>query len=476
MSHSDSRKVDWHRTLAWLKEDVRDDFFPDPVRYLDVFDDSKAYLAQHPQHLDQFDRTPCQRLKVPKQSFLTRDAVVLPMDFRIPYMATLCELFPVIAPAMGKQCYSYNKFHAVSHEVGEYPFPILETLNSWSDFENDCRMAAFGEFVIADKWIVIADLANYYEHIKVDDLVLALRDLLPRSSAAQLSPCLESLGKMLHWCSGMGSGIPQNYDPSSFMGSLLLTAVDREMASSVGIFFARYVDDMRIVANSRGDALDALHRLQLACRRRGFFLNSAKSKLLEPGTPEYYAFFAADHEKKLQEVETVLDTEHVPTIEKIIPGMIRGMKESDDDGNDRMARAYAGRLLEAGSFEDIRERCLSPLREFALRQFWKSPGGADKWCRFLSADVNEDVQRELCKMLANHGYNRHEWVNMYAVVALSRAEKSVLSTTIDTLRRIVFDSHSPAPVRCWATVALGKYCDNVDRRRIISEFFGTDAP
>ncbi|MEP6673197.1 MAG: RNA-directed DNA polymerase [Chthoniobacter sp.] len=478
LSHSGSKDVDWSSVLAWLKEDVRDDFFPDPVRYLDIFEGSEAYLSQNPQQLDQFNRTPFQRLKVPKQNFLTRDAVLLPIDFRIPYMATLFELFPVLAPTMSKQCYSYNQSHVSPHKPREYPFPIIKTLDAWSDFENNCRMATFGEYVNAGKWVVVADLANYYEHITVNDLIRALVDLLPSSSSTEFAPCLESLRKMLLWCSGTGSGsgIPQNYDPSSFMGSLLLTAVDREMSNIPGIFFARYVDDMRIVADSRGDALDALHRLQTICKLRGFFLNSAKSKLLEPGTDEYGAFFAADHEKRLQEIETVLDTEHVATIQKIIPGIVRGMKESNKDGNDRMARAYAGRLLEAGSFKEMRERCFSPLREFALQQFLQSPGGADKWCRFLSADVNEDVQRELCKMLSSHDHNRYEWVNMHAVITLSRIENNVLPTTIDALRRFAFNSHSPAPVRCWATVALGKYCDNVDRRSIISEFFGTDAP
>src|SRR5690606_37498641 len=76
-------------------------------------------------------------------------------------------------------------------------------------------------------------------------------------------------------------GLPQNRDASAFLSNILLSCVDSEMTKK-GYDYYRYVDDIRIIANSELHARRALQDLIRQLRTVGLNINANKTEILAP--------------------------------------------------------------------------------------------------------------------------------------------------------------------------------------------------
>jgi hypothetical protein len=73
-------------------------------------------------------------------------------------------------------------------------------------------------------------------------------------------------------------GIPQINDASSFMSILYLDELDKWLLSHKFIYL-RYVDDIRIFANSEPEARKSLAELIVKMREMGLYVSSGKTKI-----------------------------------------------------------------------------------------------------------------------------------------------------------------------------------------------------
>lgn len=265
------------------------------------------------------------------------------------------------------------------------------------------------------------------------------------------------LRKALLWASNNERGVPQNHDPSSFFCSALLSDIDRAMSRQRGIQYFRYVDDIRMAAPTRGQAINALHELQDSLRVRGFFLNTAKTKLLEPHKRAWNGEVDATHDAKLSEYKECIDRRIAGELSAKLPAVLADFRVAASDENDRLLRAYGNRLLEMGSFAELLPTVASALVPVALEAMRSAPARADSWCRYLSLDVSESVVDELTRLLSDADYNTHPWTNMWIIITIARFVGSLPGATMDVLWSLARDRSQPVFVRGWAMVAIGRH-------------------
>jgi hypothetical protein len=152
------------------------------------------------------------------------------------------------------------------------------SVNAWLAFQE----SIFG-FAKSKKFIVVTDIANYYDSISYDHLRNILADLsLAREHA------LDLLAYALSWMLWQPDymprvpiGLPQsNLDAPRLLAHSFLFEIDELLSLRPKIDFARYMDDIDIGVDSISEAKEILRDLDLALQTRQVRLNSGKTRIL----------------------------------------------------------------------------------------------------------------------------------------------------------------------------------------------------
>ena len=163
---------------------------------------------------------------------MLREAIWLHPTHRIIYLAILHHLFKQLDPLLLPCSFAYR----CSDDAGNDDYPFNVNINLWKRFKNDFRIAALEP---SAKAMLITDLSSYYDHINCDQLCERIESLLGSNISIENKLVVDELKKLLNLWSIDCYGIPQNYDPSSFLGNLYLHNVDHEM-STLGYRYFRY--------------------------------------------------------------------------------------------------------------------------------------------------------------------------------------------------------------------------------------------
>jgi hypothetical protein len=159
-------------------------------------------------------------------------------------------------------------------------------INRWFTFEGVTLT-----FVRSQKYLLVTDLSNFFENISRSQLIGELVKPIPNIEATgpeklQIRNAISTLDNLLEqWTFSRSHGLPQNRDASSFLSNILLSSVDRAMTKK-GYDYYRYVDDIRIIANSELHARRALQDLIRQLRIVGLNINASKTEILPPDTPK----------------------------------------------------------------------------------------------------------------------------------------------------------------------------------------------
>ena len=152
------------------------------------------------------------------------------------------------------------------------------SLNAWLSFQQ----TIFG-FATSKKFIVVTDIANYYDTISYDHLRNILADLsLAREHALDL--LIYTLSCMLwqpDYMPRVPVGLPQaNLDAPRLLAHSFLFEIDELLLQRTTIDFARYMDDIDVGVNSLAEGRTVLRDLDLALQTRQIRLNSGKTRIL----------------------------------------------------------------------------------------------------------------------------------------------------------------------------------------------------
>jgi hypothetical protein len=273
------------RLKSRWKEKVRDAMrtqpIPDPVEHLDfhiTLDGSCTSIAADVCSGTYIPHTPI-RLLAEKSKGLCRQ-LVIPTVKDALILQTLSDALwgelKTKAPS-SKAYYAPNdhgfskQIHGVTDEYG--PIKV------WLKFQE-----TIFNFTKTYKYIVVTDIANYYDFISYDHLRHILADLsIAREHSLDL--LIFTLSHMLwqpDYMPRVQIGLPQmNLDGARLLAHCFLFDIDKLLESTPFVDFTRYMDDIDIGVDTISAAKQVLRDLDLALQTRQIRLNSGKTKILD---------------------------------------------------------------------------------------------------------------------------------------------------------------------------------------------------
>jgi hypothetical protein len=270
-------KITWK---SKVRDALRRQPIPDPLENLDFHVSltsnceaieaevcSASYIPRPPNRfLSEKSKGLCRQLVIPS----VKDALILQT-----LSDALWEEIRLKAPTK-KSFYSpadHGFSKAIAGQAAEYG-----SYAAWLAFQK----TVFG-FTETKSYLVITDIANYYDFISYEHLRNILADLsLAREHALDL--LIYTLSCMLwqpDYMPRVPVGLPQmNLDAPRLLAHCFLFEIDKFLNSIPNADFARFMDDIDVGVDSISEAREILKNLDLALQTRQVRLNSGKTRIL----------------------------------------------------------------------------------------------------------------------------------------------------------------------------------------------------
>jgi len=457
------KSLDLSCAAKWLIEDAKDDFFPDALGFREIKHLETEYLSQREHRIFQLHSFPSRTEYVPKSNGMLREAVWLHPIHRLQYLAILHYLIPRIDGHLSKDVYSYR---LDASDPQSHPF--AKTIDRWKAYHNDFRAACLDNDTNA---VLLADISSFYDHISVEKLCFKLEAILGTSIQDSDNEVIGFLKNLLQSCSMTGYGIPQNYDPSSFFGSMYLHLVDREMEASRFNYF-RWVDDIKICAKNRAQALRALHKLQQELAKERLFLASDKTKIILKGTTEFDQLVRVEDDLLISETEEALARGQRSEIEaKVQICLERFRFHATDQGDDRKIRAFANRLLQCAAFPELRQQIEPVINELIAPRLVSHVSRTEDWLKMLNEASSSTAFTYTAQLLINEK-SVFDWQRFHLWRFLTCIECSIprLNEYLDAAKSVA-TSHVSELEASQAILFLGRRGSNEDRESLFTAYF-----
>jgi len=263
---------------------MRDDWYFDCLQYQDLFSDAKETKRIIISLLQEWNGSYCGTRSivrnVPKKGYGERYGLETDFFDRFIYQSICSFLIPFYDALLSHRVLSYR----YDPKPLNQKYLFKPKISRWFTFEGVTLT-----FAGSGKYLLVTDLSNFFENISRSQLVAELESAIPNISATgpeklQIRNAISTLDRLLgQWTFSGSHGLPQNRDASSFLSNILLSSVDRAMAEK-GHDYYRYVDDIRIIADSELQARRALQDLIRQLRTVGLNINANKTEILPPAT------------------------------------------------------------------------------------------------------------------------------------------------------------------------------------------------
>lgn len=256
-----------------LKTDIIDDWFHDPLKYIDLL--NQEYLfKQFENYFDNniYKATTAEHFYVPKKQYTLRQALISPFIDRIMYMAVVGVIAEKLDNAIIPSVFSarYNQFS--KNQL------IINGVEQWKKMQYALYEKVFtkhsqGHFIYNS--IIEIDLLNFYDNINKKFLIGKIERVCETNNERNACKLLEEI---LFNLSSKDSGLPQNSDASSLLATFYLNQVDVYMQNSSFAYY-RFMDDIRIFCKDKYEARRILQDFEFELRRCHLSVNSQKTKI-----------------------------------------------------------------------------------------------------------------------------------------------------------------------------------------------------
>ena len=453
--------VNLNNVIKFLKQDIQDDFFSDPVHFKDRFDQKliNDYFQKNIENNNGVYQ-PMERilLNVPKAQGTLRYSLETNFFDRLAYHAYGITIIQYFDKFLSRRVFSH-RFNLKNFNSNRSRYLFYNPTNQWKKFEEFVKISG------KESAILITDLANYFEHININILKKTLLEFLRKSDAtgnkkAIIRFCIESICTCLSkWSFNSEHGLPQNRDISSFLANIYLSPIDSIMINS-GYDYYRYVDDIRIICRDRFHARKAIKMLSEELRKIDLSLNGYKTKILEYGSSEHEEFID-DKTIELDRINALLKTKKRNIVAIAYQDVKNKLEEclENDEYDSRKFRFFINRMATIARCKDIKrpENYYAKIRRNILKAIVTHPSSMDRYYEFLSSiELTDEDMDKLFEYLSNEELSIYSWQNyslwkLFVLNNYKREKLLVLAT-----RQINVQKEASA---AGAILYLGKFGD-----------------
>lgn len=266
-----------------IRDKMRKQIVPDAVEFLDFHIDLKKRTSDLEALIcsGNYLPSPILRLTVEKSNGLCRQiALPDPADALV-----LQALSNSLWREISKKAPSPTAFYAPQDQPFSKRNKITEEdewgygpLDSWLDFQKE-RL----NFSENRKFVVVTDIANYYDFIIHQFLRSILSDygIEKETSLDLLLFILDAMLWRPDYMPNFGIGLPQmDLDAPRLLAHTHLFEIDALFSKEPDIDYARYMDDIDFGVDTVAKAKGVLRDLDLALQTRNLRINSGKTKIL----------------------------------------------------------------------------------------------------------------------------------------------------------------------------------------------------
>ncbi|MDP1992863.1 MAG: RNA-directed DNA polymerase [Syntrophales bacterium] len=453
-----------------LKQDMRDDWFPDPLNYEDVLKAeviTKKFAEYKKSNNKPYNGFEARQYNIPKQGFVLRYALEMSLWDRIIYQG--------IAKYLISFCDHHLSTSVFSHRWTGKPnskYIFRQPIDAWKQFQNAIKVNLSSE----NPWLVVTDVQNFFENIRINDVEVCLNQVLSQS---KLSPrdtertgrAVKILKRLLtKWTPYGQHGIPQNRDSSSFIGNMIMHNVDRVMLDK-GYIYYRYMDDIRLICRDEFHARRALKELIIELRKVGLNVNSKKSFIVSKDSEQIEEYiFKPDRE--IEQIDALWKTKRLFDVRKSLP-LLRKMTLqliANDQTQERRFRFCINRLEQIARCKETRNSFdFSKITDTVIAELINQPYSTDSFVRYLKCvDLTKTQLKSLFTILTDSSKNIYSWQNYHLWQLLVNH-----NFRSDILIQAAKDSIGPSiaePNVAGAILYLGACGDDTDKAWIAGQF------
>lgn len=444
--------IDIGVTLKHLRQDMKDDWFYDVVRYEDLLSNGKDLLKILANNLEINHGIYKSGAKiaydVPKRALGLRYTLETDFYDRFLYQAICTFLIPYFDPLLSNRVFShrFNK-----HGSSRYLFK--HRIELWNTFEN---LSYLG--IVDNKTLLVTDLLNYFEQISIESIETAFVSMIAdiKASGAEKSTirsAISTLKALLKkWCYNERHGLPQNRDASSFIANVVLNSVDSYMVSK-GYDYFRYVDDIRIICSDEMEARRALNDLIFQLRKLGLNINSKKTIILDKKSENIQEFFPSKDDT-MTLIDTMWRSKSKKVIARSIPVLFEFLQKQIDEGEtqSRPFRYCINRFktLISSNLFDSKSVLANNIADLLINELYKQPVSTDQFCKLLmDLDLKDEQNNAIVEYITNENIAIYGWQN-YHLILLLAYKKFVSDKLISHCKSLIKQSvESPEVPACF---------------------------
>lgn len=454
-----------------LRHDLKDDWFPDTVKFKDYFGKSKiAKIATENFENNHGEYVPMRRVvaNIPKSDFTLRAALETGIVDRAIYhgvCAHLCKFFDPLIP-----WFVFSHRSATGSQTSKYMF--RRGVLAWIDF-----LGAIRASLSPGKYLLTTDLTTYFDNINIyklkSEMSLTVTELKESASTKNsLRAHIEFLFKCLkQWTYEDYRGLPQNRDASSFLANIYMRRIDLKMANS-GYKYFRYMDDIKIVCDSEMEARKALKELVIELRQIGLSVNSKKTSIDYIENADSIRECIEESSPEVRYLQALWDSRNLSSIKASFAPLKKLALDclSKDDLSSREFRFAINRLiLLAGCHEiSVPETYFSDITTLIISALHKQPTPTDKYVSYLErVPLNDLHTSKLIEFMVDEERNIYEWQSfrLWSLLGTRKVQnKELMSLAISTLAR------EDGPARSGATLYIGAFGEQNQKEEIAKKF------
>jgi len=465
--------IDLQKTVRFLKQDMTDDWFKDPLLFEDKLNEKEiqGYFEWNIKNNNGI-YVPSKRLllNIPKKHGTLRYALETNIYDRVAFHAFGITLIKHIDPLLSPRVFNH-RLNRKEIKKNKPRYLYYNSITQWSKFDEYIR-------IDSDKsTILFTDIQNYFEHINIAILKNTLYNKLKVLDASgkiksTVRFCIDSICNCLErWAFDEDGGLPQNRDISSFLANVYMDPIDQFMIND-GYDYYRYMDDIRIICKEKFHARKALKIMGHELRKIHLTLNGNKTEILEPKSKKHNDYLSSDG-IELERIDSMLKTKKKQIVaiafKEVKEGLEKCVKKNEFDS--RPFRFYLNRISKIALCSDISKPpdYFDKIKKKIFKSIISFPTNTDAYYNLLiSIGLSKNEQKKISKFLMDEEKSIYSWQNYLLWKVLIHHQYK--NRNFLKYARTIIASDYLAPNKMGALLYVGSCGSKKDKSEIVKHF------